>query len=433
MALAGVPTFNDRRFYLLGVGTIMTRSVRCLFAAVGTLSFALSCTAGKQGGEFDSNEAEGTGGGTSAATTSGSSSTGDDVDLNAGSGGGSSGTSCDTGPDEDGDGDGFTVADGDCNDCDANVNPGAVEVVVTEPDDTGTVPEPADEDCDGEVDNVLAACDGDLALADTDPMEGAMAVDLCQQASDADRKWGVLSAAYVRADGSPAPDSKQFGLLNSFGDQVSVPKGTRMLGLSSGRARVASSSASCGNFSCDGYGPGSAPPGFPQDVPNCPGASDINDDIGLELRVRAPTNAIGYSFLFDFYTFEYPEWICTSYNDQFIALVNPAPEGSINGNISFDSQNNPVSVNIAFFDVCAGCPLGANELDGTGFDTWNSGGATSWLRTTAPVQGGDEFTIRFAIWDTGDQAYDSTVLVDSFEWIANGGTTVVVQTDPVPK
>ena len=114
-----------------------------------------------------------------------------------------------------------------------------------------------------------------------------------------------------------------------------------------------------------------------------------------------------------------------TFNDQFIALVNPPPVGAINGNISFDSKKNPVSVNIAFFDVCAGCALGTNELAGTGFDAWNDAGATSWLETQAPVTGGQELSIRFAIWDTGDQAWDSTVLVDSFQWIANGGTVKV--------
>jgi hypothetical protein len=128
----------------------------------------------------------------------------------------------------------------------------------------------------------------------------------------------------------------------------------------------------------------------------------------------------------------------------------------VNGNISFDSQNNPVSVNIAFFDVCndcnnyaqncgppsmcpmppsSCCPAGANELMGTGFDDsfggGEAGGATTWLQTTAPIHGGDEFLIRFAIWDTGDHNLDSTALIDDFKWIANGGT-VVVGTTMVP-
>jgi hypothetical protein len=109
--------------------------------------------------------------------------------------------------------------------------------------------------------------------------------------------------------------------------------------------------------------------------------------------------------------------------------MNPPPVGAINGNISFDSQTNPVSVNIAFFDVCAGCALGTGELSQTGFDTWDDAGATSWLVTTAPVTGGQEYTLRFAIWDTGDNAWDSTVLIDGFEWIADGGT-VTVGTQP---
>ena len=121
----------------------------------------------------------------------------------------------------------------------------------------------------------------------------------------------------------------------------------------------------------------------------------------------------------------------TSKVDQFISLINPPPQGSIKGNISFDSQTNPVSVNVAFFEVCQGCPLGTSEMQGTGFNTWNDAGATGWLQSQAPVKGGDEFIVRWTIWDTGDGNYDSTALVDNFEWIANGGT-VVVGTTPIP-
>ena len=74
--------------------------------------------------------------------------------------------------------------------------------------------------------------------------------------------------------------------------------------------------------------------------------------------------------------------------------------------------------------------LGTQELAGTGFDVWDDAGATGWLVTQAPVEPGEEFSIRFAIWDTGDQAWDSTVLIDNFQWIANAGT-VTVGTEPV--
>jgi hypothetical protein len=206
-----------------------------------------------------------------------------------------------------------------------------------------------------------------------------------------------------------------------------------MLAISSGHARTPGQPNACGFDTCMTSGAGTPPPGFPQDSPNCQQASNINDDVALEVKLRAPSNATGYSFDFRFYSFEYPEWVCSSYNDQFIALVNPPPPGSINGNISFDAQNNPVSVNVAFFQVCDGCPAGMADLAGTGFDgEWfNDAGATVWLQTQAPVTGGEEITIRFAIWDTGDSALDSTALIDNFQWIATGGT-VDVGTIPVP-
>jgi hypothetical protein len=412
----------------------MKRSSFYLAALVPTLTAVFAaCSATSGGAVFGDTEGAGGGGvgSTEATTLSG---TGDQgaggVNFTTGEGVGTGGPTCTADPAIDNDGDGWTGSQGDCNDCDPNTNPGAIEVINTEPSEDGGVVT-ADEDCDDQVDELEEACDANIALDDGTPMNAAKAIDLCQEATPGDKKWGVLSAAYVRADGSAVGSSLQNGILDGFGSNVNVQVGERLLALSSGHARTASQPGACGSLTCSGFGAGSAPAGFPQDVPNCAGATDINDDVGLEVHLRAPTNATGYSYKFDFYSFEYPEWVCTSYNDQYIALVNPAPAGSVNGNISFDSQSNPVSVNIAFFDVCSGCALGTSELQGTGFDVWNDAGATSWLQTQAPVTGGQEFTIRFAIWDTGDDAWDSTVLVDGFQWIANGGT-VSVGTDPIP-
>jgi hypothetical protein len=267
-------------------------------------------------------------------------------------------------------------------------------------------------------------------------MSGAHAMDLCDTV--AANGFGVVSAQYVRADGSPAAaPADHVGLLPNFGPNVAPRRGGTMLALSSGSARLPGQQGECGSVSCGTLGAGVAPAGFPQDVPGCTGDTAINDDIALEVQMRAPNNATGLSYEFTFYSHEYPEWVCTDYNDQFIALVTPPPAGSIQGNISFDAATNPVSVNIALFDVCQGCSLGTQELVGTGFDTWGfdgvaDAGATSWLKTTAPIAGGQEFSVRFAIWDTGDTAYDSTVAIDNFEWIADGGT-VEVGTAPVPK
>jgi len=313
--------------------------------------------------------------------------------------------------------------------------------------------------CDNEL-KTPTLCDEGLNVGDGDPMNAARAIDLCKPSTNG--SWGVLSAKYVRANGTPAQASLQTGLVPKFGDSAVPQAGKSMLVLSSGNARDAKSPEGCGLDTCMGSGPGTAPPGFPQDVPACPGSKDITDDVGLEVKLKAPTNAKGYQFNFAFMSFEFAEWVCTDFNDQFIALVSPPPMGSVGGNISFDKKKNPVSVNLALFDHCDPaskatfgsnsqisalfngaqcppapnpyCPAGVGFLKGTGMAApsageWGDGGSTGWLVTTAPVAGGSEFSIRFAIWDTGDQALDSTVLIDSFRWSAD---PVGIDTDIVP-
>jgi hypothetical protein len=316
--------------------------------------------------------------------------------------------------------DGFTGSAGDCDDCNDLVNPGALEIAANGEDD----------DCDGTTDNVLASCDSGLLLASTDALEGAGAIGLCQQASMMDSKWGILSAAYVRSNGAAAAPGSQAGLSDSFGPNVSPFEGSRLLVLSTGRARSASQPDACGSISCAGLGAGTAPPGFPQSIPFCPTGSSVHDDIGLQVQLRVPTNAVGYRFRLNYYAFDYPGFVCSNYNDQFVALASPPPMGSANGNVSFDATGAPFSVN-STLRSCEACAEGTAELAGTGFDTYGTSpaGATSWLVTQAPATSGSTITLRFAIYDVGDGDFDSTVLLDGFEWITSGpvfvGTTVV--------
>jgi hypothetical protein len=364
-----------------------------------------------------------------------------------------------TNPNDDMDKDGWTPNQGDCNDCDPNVNPGAVDVL--QPNDGGP-PVWGDEDCSGVPGDNAMPCDQGLALDDLVAGDAAKAIELCGTASTSDRKYGVLSAAYVRADGTAFPTvALQVGIESTWGTNVKVQGGQNMLAMSSGYSRTVGQTGACNGISCQTNATGTPPTGFPQDDPACPPTKAIADDVALELQIRVPTNATGYSFNFKFYSFEFPDWVCDTngYNDQFVALVEPPPTGayiptgSSFGNISFDGNNHPVSVNMGFFDVCdptspqrfashciSGggtcpaipspyCPLGVGDLAGTGFDVWHTGvgpaGATRWLKTQAPVQPGSVITLRFAIWDAGNSEFDSTVLVDNFQWIATGGAVAV--------
>jgi hypothetical protein len=170
--------------------------------------------------------------------------------------------------------------------------------------------------------------------------------------------------------------------------------------------------------------------------------------VGLRLKIFTPIDAKSFTFDFNFYTYEYPDYICSEYNDFFVAMHSPQLAGLQDGNISFDGQGNTISVNAGFLQACnpcnAGgknftCPLGYGEILGTGFETNTSyfncmgmqgSAATSWLVTTAPVASpGAEITLHFAIWDSGDGVLDSTVLIDNFRFELKEGE---VGTAPVP-
>jgi hypothetical protein len=223
-----------------------------------------------------------------------------------------------------------------------------------------------------------------------------------------------------------------------------VQQGARMLALSSGAARQPGDPGFASPSGHDTGIMGLAPNGFPIDSPACPLVQTSNDKtaynpIAFEVKIRVPTNAKSFTFNFDFYTFEFPFYVCTQYNDFFVVLQDPPPPNAQSGNISFDTQGNPVSVNNGFLEVCqaqpAGgknfpCQLGTAQLQGTGFE---GHAATGWLETQSPVVPGSEITLRFAIWDMGDPILDSTVLIDNFKFSADDATEAGTKPVPVPQ
>jgi hypothetical protein len=321
------------------------------------------------------------------------------------------------------DGDGFSPAQGDCLECDPLVNPGAYDFP-----DNGV-----DEDCDGSADNAPTSCDDGLSV-NGDAWAHARALGLCQEATAT--SWGLLGAEFVRADGiTPCTDSLQRAVMSSFGAGNSPTEGSRMSVFSSGAAR-ASADGGYVPPNGDGYkaNTNSTPANAVPAASGCSAGPAGYDSCGVKLLLRAPTNANSFSFNFDFFTSEYPEWRCTAFNDAFVAYYQGSLNTQADKNISFDSGGNPVSVNNGLFTIPGGATPPATgshpQLNGTGFDgvcannydgsqyTANSicGGATGWLSTSAPVAPGEEISLHFSIWDTGDRSWDSTVLLDGFAW-----------------
>jgi hypothetical protein len=254
-------------------------------------------------------------------------------------------------------------------------------------------------------------CDEGLNLAVSEVLHVFKAIDICELSSEP-TDWGLVSASFIRADNSEIAPTVQYGIMDKFGDNNKPRKGNRMLVMSTGRARTPSQTGSCGSTGCTGTGLGMPPAGVPANVPGCPAALNIHDDVGLKLVMRVPLNATGFSIDHQFFTFDYPEFVCSAFNDQFVMLVNPAPVGSISGNTAFDSQSKPIGVNCSFLK-----PANTALLTNTGFDTWGDAASTGWLRTTVPVTGGTTITIRLLIFDVGDGASDSSVLIDNFQWL----------------
>lgn len=226
-----------------------------------------------------------------------------------------------------------------------------------------------------------------------------------------------------------------------------------MLALSSGIARAPGHpgyTTECDEFGTLAFGvlptppePTPFPPGFPVESPSCPSVrtGSVYNAAALEVRIRVPTNARSLHFHSNFYTYEYPDFICSEFNDFFVTLMTPRPADLMTDNIVFDTDGNLVSVNSSLLQVCEPgtyggkvftCPRGLELLGATGFDgTADCGSgsifglpglgqhtraATGWLSTTAPVTGGQIITLRFAVWDSGDPNLDSSVLIDDFGW-----------------
>ncbi len=304
----------------------------------------------------------------------------------------------------------------------------------------------------GANDNIVpdpdAPCDAGIAYHTDDPVEAAAALGLCKQAAG-DDDWGLISARWAMADGSDPVDEPTFslghGVLNAFGQGTTPQEGERFLALSSGTARQPGHPdyESVAGFD-KGY-TSASPPGYPKESPSCPGVStgETHDDVALEVIVRPPEGAASLAFDFNFFTYEWPEFVCSPFNDFFLAFLEPVVAGQADPNVSFDSVGNVVSVNNALVRACGcgngppcpappelglivyDCEEGPGELALTGFE---GHAATSWLVTRAPVTAGQPLKLRWMIYDSGDGVLDSTVVLDNFRWLGDAASEPV--TDP---
>ena len=147
-----------------------------------------------------------------------------------------------------------------------------------------------------------------------------------------------------------------------------------------------------------------------------------NDYTEMRIEATVPPGTTSISYDLAFFSTEYPEYYQTGFNDMFVGWLQSE---QWTGNVSFDAQGNPISLNAGFLDF-RDDGGGTPELAGTCMERH---AGTKWLTTTAPVSPGEDITLVLAIFDLADMALDSYVFLDNFSWGCEGGSGP--QTTPV--
>lgn len=310
----------------------------------------------------------------------------------------------------------------------------------------------------------VTICDAGLPSNSAEPKDYARALELCREATEGGHEWGLISATLTLADGSGVSAPPSHAIRPTFGTNNVPHNGVAMAVLSTGAAAAPGDTNPPHVAVVPGLDNGTSSPA-PSDwlaanggvLPHAPGcepllASDPFDPVMLTLRIRTPGNARSFSFDADFFAADYPEWVCGGVNDVFVALLDSSyagtPANPADKNLAvYAAPNNdryPLGVNLArdatgLFTQCMngtmGCESGIAQqmasctstagLIGTGLDVPESfecdidslrGGGTDWLTVRGNVIPGEIITLRLAIWDTADPAYDSLILLDDFRW-----------------
>ena len=303
----------------------------------------------------------------------------------------------------------------------------------------------------------LTPCDGSLASDSAAAADYAAALDLCATTTEGSHAPGLISATLSLTGGTGTPDAASRRIRSAYGS-ISPRRGSTLAMLSTGTA------AGSGDAGYVAPQPGFTTPnqstipsdwlaahgGQVPDPPACqPVATTANDPVMLKLRIRVPNNAQSFSFDANYVTADYPEYACSSFTDVFVALLdsgfgallNPSDK-NIATPVSFPGL--PFSVNLAIpdngsFTQCVngliGCEspspksmttcTGTSQLVGTGMELADAnacstgqqvGGGTGWYAVHGNVVRGDTIELRLAIWDSGDHAFDSNVVLDNFRW-----------------
>ena len=315
-----------------------------------------------------------------------------------------------------------------------------------------------------------SVCDSGLSSNSQAPDDYARALDLCQKATESGHAPGLISAAFTLASGAGIPATASHAIRPAFGTNNTPRHGAALVVLSTGAAAAPGDL----NPAYQAFDPGvdnGTLSDVPADwlaananaIPHAPGCPEPHfnyaiDPVMLTLRIRTPSNARSFALDANFFTVDYAEFVCSPFNDMFVALLDSAytgtPANPDDKNLATYTMPTlaryPLDANLArdatgLFTQCVngttGCSsqniqtmsacTGTSGLVGTGLDVATPnrcdadslrGGATGWLTLRGNVLPGEIITLRLAIWDTSDYLEDSAILLDHLRWSASSVT-----------
>ena len=141
--------------------------------------------------------------------------------------------------------------------------------------------------------------------------------------------------------------------------------------------------------------------------------NDSNDAITIQFELTVPAGTEAYLFDFAFFSSEWPTWVDSQYNDQFIVW---STSDTFTGNLTFI---NDAPLTITALDAANAFAFTNNapELAGTGYEQH---AATDWFTARGSAEPVETFQLTFFLADLGDNALASDAALDNFRWECEG-------------
>jgi hypothetical protein len=277
----------------------------------------------------------------------------------------------------------------------------------------------------------------DTSTGDDCPAGGCGACELpheaCADEGDPLRAMGLACPDRMVDDATASVNAEAIAILDGIGTgTIYAPReGDTLVALGTGSIAGLTSMAFCNAFLGAEFDVSTLPEpirvdgvdGDCQDDTTLVGTGDCSKTIAAQFNAGmfahdyseirfttvAPEGATAVKFDFAFLSSEYPDYYPSEFNDMFIAWLESE---RWTGNVSFDMQGNPISLNAGFLDY-RDDDGALEQFAGTCIA---SHAGTRWLTSTAAIAPGEEITMLFAIFDMADAMYDSFVLLDNFRW-----------------